>query len=196
MFKRIVDKIIDNEVAKRKLEIEERLRIEENKLKISYAEKLAELNALNDKLNNQIKEVERTRQNAEAEQKRLWERLDILRDNLNTEQVWMKLWESAFSKAVDVIWGIFKKETLHLIDLAKIDTYAEVEKKLSTQFDKKLGDIIAKSIDIVNVPLLLKLKEEAHKQYLIFEKVKDATQMQFYLGQLKLIEEVLNEKKV
>lgn len=190
MFKRIVDRIIDNEVSKRRIEVEQRLRAEEGELRISYQQKLSELNSLNDKLNRQIQEVERVRLNAETEQKRLWERLDILKDNLNTEDVWLKLWECAYSKAVDVVWEIFKKETLRLIELAKENNQEEIEKKFQEQYEAKLQSLIKESSDIINVPLFLLKKEEANKGYLEANKRKDGAKEQFFLGQLKLIEEI------
>lgn len=144
---------------------------------------------------NQIVKLEETRQKCEVSQKELWDKLDILKDNLNTEQIWMKLWECAFSKAVDVVWSILKNEAVVLSGYAKTDGYKEAEDRLSKLYENKLNDVIEKSNKDINVALILKRKEEADSKYLHFNKCKDSRMESYYLGQKELIEEVFNDKK-
>lgn len=185
MFKfieRRIDKIVEQEVQKRKSHIEELIQA-----------KLNEFTALNKRLNWQIKELERTREFTEAEQKRLWERLNILRDNLNTEDVWVKLWECAYSKATDKVWEIMKKETIHLVEIAKEDGYNKAKAELEERYNQKINSAIDTNREKVNVPLLVKKKDEANQLYLTYQRVHDKDKESYYKGQIDLIREIYNE---
>jgi len=198
MFKKIVDKIIEKEVDKRKLEIEERIKEEALKSQIQIEqdnkEKLSQLSTLNNSLIFQIEEVKRTREKAEAEQKRLWERLNIIQDNLNTEKIYAGIYECAFSKAVDLVWDIMKNKVNDLVELARKGAYDEAEKNLTLIYEKKLQDIISKSDKDVNIPLLFKKKEIAHEGFLRADRMGNKKEKDFYEGQLNLLKEVIYEK--
>jgi len=194
-FRKIVDKIIDFEVERRKKEVEQRLEIEKDKLWMELATKRQEVYVLTTELETQIKGIEKTRQKAEEEQKGLWERLDILKDNLNANGVMNRLWECAYSKAIDAVWSILKKETIHLTELANEDGQNKAKEEANKQYEKKLDDIIKKDMSLINIPLLYKLKEESRQQYLIFQRSKDNEKVQYFKGQIDLIAEILNEKK-
>ena len=188
-IKKIIDARIEKEYLSRKHEVEERLRLEESRLWSAYQNKINELNVLNSNLQMKIEEVKRTRENAEVEQKKLWERLDILRDNLNSEQVWMKVWECAFSKATDVVWGIMKAETVKLVTMAKEDGRSEVEIKLKETFQARLKEI---EIGVgFNKPLLVERYEKCHNLFLIAERSKDELKKQYYKAQMELIDEII-----
>lgn len=194
MFKRIIDKIIEKEVARRKIEIEEKIKEETLKIENDNKEKLSQLTSLNNSLTFQIEEVKHTREKAEAEQKRLWERLNIIQDNLNTEKIYVSIWECAFSKAVDLVWDVMESKVKDLIELARKEAYEETEKHLTLINEKRLQDIISKSKDDINVPLLFKKKEIAKEEFLKADRIGNAKDKSFYEGQLELLKEVINEK--
>ncbi len=194
-IKKIIDARIEKEYLARKFEIEERLRQEESRLRqeesrvwLAYQSKIDELNKLNTILHTKICEVKQSYEKAEEEQKRLWERLDILRDNLNSEQVWMKVWECAFSKAVTVVWGIMKDKTVELIDLAVKEKEEETKDKLTKLFHVEL-DVIREGGQI-NKPLLLIRREELHKAFLAAERSKDQGKMTCYKAQMEIVDEI------
>ena len=195
MFKKIVDKIIASEVTKRKLEIEEKIKEEALKIEQDNKEKLSQLLTLNNSLIFQIEEVKHTREKAEAEQKRLWERLNIIQDNLNTEKIYAGIYECAFSKAVDLVWDIIKNKVKDLVELARKDAYDEAEKNLAIIYEKRLQDIISKSDKDVNIPLLFQKKEIAHEGFLKADRVGNKKEKDFYEGQLSLLREVIKYAK-
>ncbi len=203
LFKRAADKIIQKQVDKRKSEIEQRIKEEESKILIAHKENIKEeenkllaiYKSRTQQLETLIKDVERVKFRAEDEQKRLWERLDILRDSLNADQIFSKLWGMAYSKAVDVVWDLFKEETKHLVTLSKQDGYNQGELSSKTSYDRKLNELIKSSTDGVNIPLLFKRRDEANEKYLVSQKSKDIPRESFYKGQIELIEEITNGKK-
>ena len=157
-------------------------------------EKLDEVNQLRLKLDNETKEISRLRINAEVEQKRLWERLDILKDNLNTEQLWNKLWECAFSKSFDVTWELMKKEVTHIAEVSKQEGIELAKKQAEKEYQVKIDKYINSCMEKVNIPLIFKRKEEAYKNFLNYQRVKDEGRENYYKGQLDLIAEIYNEK--
>lgn len=178
-------------ISERDVEV---LNSEYNKRKSVYSSQIAELNELTDQVKRKISELSEIRCNAELTQKQLWERLDILRDGLQTEQIWMKLWECAYSKAVDTVWSVLKKETIRLIELAKEDGYKEAEERLAKQYENKLNDIISKCENDINIPLIFKRKEKVTLDYLHAQKCKDSRMENYYLGQKEFIEEICDGK--
>ena len=188
----IVDAKVQEELKNKREWIEELHAKEEAILKELHITKLASLNELIMQLNIQIEETKRVRIKSEEEQKLLWERLDILRDNLNSEQVWLKIWEMAYSKATDKVWEIMKSETTHLIELAKKNTYNQAVENLSKIYEQKIADILKNSTEKVNVALLLDKKEEFTRNYLTCQRGKDKERENYFQGKIDLIEELLN----
>ena len=187
LFKGIVDRIVEKEVKKRRFEMELMIKQEENQLIERHKIKVGELDGL-------IKDVARVRIKAEEEQKNLWKKLDILRDNLNAEKIFTKLWEMAYSKAVDAVWAIFKKETLHLAENAKIDGEIEGERKAKAKYDNMLDSAIYRFQGTVNAPLLFKRKQEIEAKFLIAQRNRDRDTTLKTEAQLELIKEVSNGK--
>jgi hypothetical protein len=198
-IKRKVDDIIVLEVEKRRNEIEKRILAEEVKLNEEYHKKISELRFANERAELEISELKKVREKAQTEQKQLWEKLDILRDNLNSEKVWLNLWECAVVKVTDMVWDIQKKETLKLLDIVRqegFDKGIEANKKI---YESKVDALIKASVGEVNIPLLMKRKEEAYSLYLTYQrkqaKDKEVGKENYYKGQVDLIGEILNEKK-
>ena len=191
---RKVNAIVAKEVERRKKETQDLILEEEKLLRQQYNLKVKELDTLKTEVENQVSELKRLRENAITEQKRLWERLDILRDNLNNEQVWIKLWECAFSKAADVTWDIYKKETLHFIEIAKKESFEQGKIEIQKIYENRISDMVKESKDVVNIPLLLKRKDESMSLFLQHQRIKDTDKESYYKGQVDLIGEVLNGK--
>ena len=187
MFKKLVDKIVEREVNKRRFDTELRIKKEETHLLEEHKLKVEKLDAV-------TKEVTRVRIKAEQEQENLWKKLDILRDNLNAEQIFSKLWEMAYSKAVDAVWAIFKKETLHLAENARIDGLYEGEKKAKEGYDKQLNSAIVTFQGAINAPLLFKRRQEIEEQFLVAQRSKDRETVLVTEAQLNLLKEVTNGK--
>lgn len=190
MFKKFVDARIEKEFSRRKEELERMLREEESSLRFIHSKKIEELNTLNSELSQKIQEVKKVRETAENEQKRLWERLDILRDNLNSEQVWMRLWESAFSKAVDVVWGLMKENTEKLIILAKEEKEKEVSEKLTSKFKQDVERIFKS--DKLNKELLSKKYDDLYEKFLEAERTKQKDKAMNYKAQMEILNEILS----
>jgi len=110
------------------------------------------------------------------------------------DKKWADIWESAYLKAVDLAWDVQKKQTLHLIEIAKEESFNEGKNKSDEQYELKLLDLINKNSDVINIPLMMKKKEEAKDFYLRYERIKDHEKAQYYKGQIELINEVSNGK--
>jgi len=189
-----VDKLVQDEFERRKKDLELQVKSEENRLKLESQKNSNDLKVLVASMNTQIDETRRVREKAEEEQKRLWERLDILRDNLNTEDVWVKLWECAYSKATDKVWEIMKKETLHLVELSKDESYVKARNEFNEKLENRINELISKNSDLVNIPLMLKIRNESQNQYLLAEKTGDRERLNYNKGKVDLIAEIYNEK--
>jgi len=189
-----VDKLVQDEFERRKKDLELQVKSEENRLKLESQKNSNDLKVLVASMNTQIDETRRVREKAEEEQKRLWERLDILRDNLNTEDVWVKLWECAYSKATDKVWEIMKKETLHLVELSKDESYVKARNEFNEKLENRINELISKNSDLVNIPLMLKIRSESQNQYLLAEKTGDRERFNYNKGKVDLIAEIYNEK--
>ena len=195
IFNKIVDKIIAREVEKRRNEIQigiSELDVIYTERKKEYEVKIADIDVLKSKVETELKELERIRIKAEEEQKRLWERLDILRDNLNTEDVWIKLWEMAYSKATDAVWVILQKEMLHLVELAEQRAYLKAKQEFDIDLNQRM-DYLMKSGEGKEVPLvkILALKKDIEDKKLYAEKVKNSALSDRYVAQLEILEGLL-----
>lgn len=92
------------------------------------------------------------------------------------------------------VWDIQKEETLLLVKIAKeegVNKGIEDTKKI---YEQKIAEMIKNSADKVNLPLLLKRKDEAENLYLRHQRTKDKEKENYYKGQVDLIKEILNEK--
>ncbi len=195
MFKKAVDKIIAKEVNVRRAEIQVGISSLDSiyeKRKKEYEVKIADIDSLKVRAETQISELERIRVKAEEEQKLLWERLDILRDNLNTEDVWMKLWEMAYSKATDAVWLVLQKEMLHLADLAENRAYLKAKSEFDMNLSRLMEHLTKMSNDREAIPFIkvLALKKDIEDKKLIAERNNnDAQKEQIikFTAQLELI---------
>lgn len=195
MFKKAVDKIIAKEVNVRRAEIQVGISSLDSiyeKRKKEYEVKIADIDSLKIRTETQISELERIRVKAEEEQKLLWERLDILRDNLNTEDVWMKLWEMAYSKATDAVWLVLQKEMLHLADLAENRAYLKAKSEFDMNLSRLMEHLTKMSNDREAIPFIkvLALKKDIEDKKLIAERNNnDAQKEQIikFTAQLELI---------
>lgn len=186
IFSKAVDRIIEREVSKRREEIQTEIA----KLDFSYKEHILSYNTLKTKVENETKELERVRVKAEEEQKRLWERLDILRDNLNTEDVWIKLWESAYSKAVDAVWPILQKEMLHMVELAEQRAYLKAKTEFDEDLSRRMEHLIKLGNEKEAVPFvkILAIKKDITDKKLVAERIKNEAQIEKYAAQLEVLE--------
>lgn len=187
-----VDNLIGEELLRRKYKVELEIKEQEQVLRDALKLKTNELIELNKKLDIEISEAKRLREKSGEEQKLLWQKLDILRDNLNTEQVWTKLWECAFSKSVDVVWGIMKNETVSLVNKAREEEYERAEKHLKEIYENRYKDFISNCSKDINIPLLLKRGEEAKEEFLKYGRLKDEIRENYYKSRIDLIGEVGN----
>ena len=191
-FKGTVDKIIANELQTRRQELDlsvAKLNSEYDFYKKSYEDKLSGLGSLKLKVESELLELERVRNKAEEEQKRLWDRLDILRDNLNTEDVWIKLWECAYSKAVDSVWIILQKEMAHMVSLAEERSYVRAKAEFDDDLNKRIEGLKSLANTQTDIPVLkiLALKKDIEDKMLIAERVKNVAQVSKYMAQLEIL---------
>ena len=195
-FKGTVDKIIANELQTRRQELDlsvAKLNSEYDFYKKSYEDKLSGLGSLKLKVESELLELERVRNKAEEEQKRLWDRLDILRDNLNTEDVWIKLWECAYSKAVDSVWIILQKEMAHMVSLAEERSYVRAKAEFDDDLNKRIEGLKSLANTQTDIPVLrvLALKKDIEEKMLIAERVKNIAQVEKYMAQLEILRGLL-----
>ena len=191
-FKGTVDKIIANELQTRRQELDlsvAKLNSEYDFYKKSYEDKLSGLGSLKLKVESELLKLERVRNKAEEEQKRLWDRLDILRDNLNTEDVWIKLWECAYSKAVDSVWIILQKEMAHMVSLAEERSYVRAKAEFDDDLNKRVEGLKSLANTKTDIPVLkiLALKKDIEDKMLIAERVKNVAQVSKYMAQLEIL---------
>ena len=191
-FKGTVDKIIVNELQTRRQELDlsvAKLNSEYDFYKKSYEDKLSGLGSLKLKVESELLKLERVRNKAEEEQKRLWDRLDILRDNLNTEDVWIKLWECAYSKAVDSVWIILQKEMAHMVSLAEERSYVRAKAEFDDDLNKRVEGLKSLANTKTDIPVLkiLALKKDIEDKMLIAERVKNVAQVSKYMAQLEIL---------
>ena len=169
---------------------------QEMEFKKGYSDRLDRLADVNEKLDRELEAANRMRERAAEEQKRLWERLDILRDNLNSEQVWMKVWEAAFSKAFDMVWSIHKNQTIQLMDKVREEAVEEAKKQIIDQYDLKYKYMVEQNPAIFNMDLILGKREKANSDYLTVSRMKNDPSREVYLkGRVEVLDEVINEKK-
>ena len=195
-FKGTVDKIIVNELQTRRQELDlsvAKLNSEYDFYKKSYEDKLSGLGSLKLKVESELLELERVRNKAEEEQKRLWDRLDILRDNLNTEDVWIKLWECAYSKAVDSVWIILQKEMARMVSLAEERSYVRAKAEFDDDLNKRIEGLKSLANTKIDIPALkvLALKKDIEEKMLIAERVKNIAQVEKYMAQLEILRGLL-----
>ncbi len=214
IFNRFINKLVAKEVAKRtekemadkrkelsaefikvQNEFQEKSNQEiqesQDKLKV----KLAEVNLLADTYNLQIDALKKLRDKAEEEQKRLWDRLDILRDSLSADQVWSKLWALAYSKAVDVTWPILEKEIPHLVELAEQRAYLKARQEADDEYKLRLESLIkVAGNENVSKLKILALKQEIHEKMLIANRAKSVDNENKCLGKLELIDILIGDK--
>ena len=172
---------------------EETLRLNYDSIKNQYDIKSKEFNTSQEELKLKINEIKQLRDEAQLEEKRLWDKLEILKDNLNSEQTWNKLWEAAFSKAIDIVWSIFKKETIHLAKLSFDDGYVKAEEILKIKFDNQIKEIEKNIQGGLNIVKIMSQYKEAKDNFLSAGRNRDANKQKFYEGQISLIEEVIKK---
>ena len=193
IFRKAVNQIIAKEVDKRRGEIQcgiVELDSIYNGRKKEYEVKIADIDVLKAKVEAELKELECIRIKSEEEQKRLWERLDILRDNLNTEDVWIKLWEMAYSKAVDAVWPILQKEMLHMVELAEQRAYIKSKEEFEIDLGQRMEHLMKLGNEKEMIPFVkvLALKKDIEDKKLVAERVKNIAQIERYVAQLEILE--------
>ena len=196
IFKKTINKIITKEVDARRAEIQigiSKLDSIYEERKKEYEVKIADIDALKFKVETQVDELERIRVNAEIEQKELWKRLDILRDNLNTEDVWMKLWEMAYSKATDAVWIILQKEMLHLVELAENRAYIKAKAEFDADLKTRIDYLIKISNDKEAIPIVkvLALKKVIEEKILVAGRSQNSAQVDLFMAQLGILGDLL-----
>jgi hypothetical protein len=195
IFKKKVDGIIAKEVDARRAEIQVGISALDSIYEVrkkEYEVKIADIDVLKSKVETELKELERIRIKSEDEQKLLWERLDILRDNLNTEDVWMKLWEMAYSKATDAVWLVLQKEMLHLADLAENRAYLKAKAEFDSNLSGFMEHLTKMSNDKEAIPFIkvLTLKKDIEDKKLVAERINNDAQKEQIIkltAQLELI---------
>ena len=101
----------------------------------------------------------------------------------------MKVWECAFSKATDVVWGIMKGETIKLVGMAKEEGKMETETRLRDVLQTRIKEI--ETGEGFNKPLLEEKYKKCHDMFLIAERSKDEPKKQYYKAQMELIDEII-----
>lgn len=189
----ILNSAFENRVKDYEVKVTE-LKDNEIGLVKAYDTKLKDLDILKSRVEIELKELERIRIKSETEQKRLWERLDILRDNLNTEDVWIKLWEMAYSKAIDAVWIIQQKEALHLVELAEQRAYLKSKQEFEEDLNRRMDYFIQMNNvnDAIPFVKVLALKKRIEDIRLSAERLKNATQVDKCSAQLETIGGLLN----
>jgi len=146
-------------------------------------------------LDKLISEKESLIRKVEAEKSKLSETLNIVNQNLTAQDIWLKLWQLAFDKAMDVCWDLTKETTKKTIDVVKNKAVREANEKTQEIIETNNLNIENKLKDMdLNKMSVLNARNESHKNYLIYNRNGDKKREQYYLGQLDLIERILNEK--
>ena len=200
-FNKIIEQRVDLEVKSQRETIEKRLSKSLGDMDLIYREKkthydnlLVDLENLTQKVNVQLEELKRIRDNADIEQKRLWERLDILRDSFTADQIWSKLWECAYSKAIDAVWPILEKEMPHLIELAENKAYLKAKTEIEEDYKLRIEGLVkeAKGEDISRVKILV-LRSEIHEKMLLANRNKSTDLENRYNAQLEFIKSIIGD---
>jgi hypothetical protein len=192
-FKNKIQEKIDREVKLRKSEIEIAAQKEVETSLGQYQLKVLELDNFKQKAENELSDLKSIRERANQEQKEIWEKLNILRDNLNTQDVWVKLWECAYSKAVDAVWSILQRETLHLVDLAEQRAYIKAKEEFDADLKQRIDNLINTSNEKDAIPFvkLLALKKKIEDVKLNSERIKNSAQIEKSSAQLEVLEGLL-----
>ncbi len=204
MIKKLIEKRINSFVEKvlseRKVEINTRitkeLELYEEERKKILSEKREQLKSLDIELESGITDKNNLILKINEEKSRLSDTLNIVNQNLTAHDIWMKLWTVAFDKAMDVCWDLQKDNAKKLVSLVKDDTSRELQLKTQEIIDNHNKNVEKQLENMdLNKMSILNAHNEAHKNYLIYNKTGDRTREAFYNGQLELIRRILNEKK-
>lgn len=194
IFKKIIDTAIQKEIAytlaQKKLEIslaETELENEYSKNKEIYDSKIVEVKGL-------TQELQRVRLKAETAQEQLWDRLDILRDSFTADQIWSKLWESAYSKAVDVVWPMLEKEMPRLVELAEARAYLKAKQEAIEDYRIQIDGLIKETEgQEVSKLKIVSLRKDIHERMLVANRNKNTDLENKCQAQLDLINILIGE---
>jgi hypothetical protein len=192
MFEKQIDKIVNSIIEKRKIEITLAIDKELDDFKARQKEIFE---AKKKEIKDIVLETDGIKEKVLIERNKVSQTLDILRQNLTAEEIWLKLWSVAFDKAMDICWDLTKDKTKEIMALVEDKAYTKSKQEMQEIINKRDAEVEEKlkSLDI-NKQAILNAKEEANKFYLIYDRNKDQMKKQYYKGQVDLIGRFLNEK--
>lgn len=201
VFKKIIDTTIQKEIAyilaQKKFEIgQAEIELENDYLKNKaiYDSKIVEVKELTVKADIQTQELQRVRLKAETMQEQLWDRLDILRDSFTADQIWSKLWESAYSKAVDIVWPMLEKEMPRLVELAEDRAYLKAKKEAEENYRIQINGLIKETEgQEVSKLKIISLRKDIHERMLVANRNKNTDLENKCQAQLDLINILIGE---
>src|SRR3990167_7987446 len=102
--------------------------------------------------------------------------------------LWIKLWECAYSKAVDSVWIILQKEMAHMVSLAEERSYVRAKAEFDDDLNKRIEGLKSLANTKTDIPALrvLALKKDIEEKMLIAERVKNVAQVSKYMAQLEI----------
>src|SRR3990167_4291943 len=119
--------------------------------------------------------------------------LDLSVAKLNSEydfykKSYIKLWECAYSKAVDSVWIILQKEMAHMVSLAEERSYVRAKAEFDDDLNKRIEGLKSLANTKIDIPALkvLALKKDIEEKMLIAERVKNVAQVSKYMAQLEI----------
>ena len=103
--------------------------------------------------------------------------------------LWIKLWECAYSKAVDSVWIILQKEMAHMVSLAEERSYVRAKAEFDDDLNKRIEGLKSLANTKTDIPALrvLALKKDIEEKMLIAERVKNVAQVIKYMAQLEIL---------
>ena len=103
--------------------------------------------------------------------------------------LWIKLWECAYSKAVDSVWIILQKEMAHMVSLAEERSYVRAKAEFDDDLNKRIEGLKSLANTQTDIPVLkiLALKKDIEDKMLIAERVKNVAQVSKYMAQLEIL---------
>ena len=120
--------------------------------------------------------------------------LDLSVAKLNSEydfykKSYIKLWECAYSKAVDSVWIILQKEMAHMVSLAEERSYVRAKAEFDDDLNKRIEGLKSLANTQTDIPVLkiLALKKDIEDKMLIAERVKNVAQVSKYMAQLEIL---------
>ena len=120
--------------------------------------------------------------------------LDLSVAKLNSEydfykKSYIKLWECAYSKAVDSVWIILQKEMAHMVSLAEERSYVRAKAEFDDDLNKRIEGLKSLANTKIDIPALkvLALKKDIEEKMLIAERVKNVAQVSKYMAQLEIL---------